>query len=304
MLDRMIRSRRSSRQFKDRPVERETVTRILDAARYAPSARNSQPWRFLVLSGPQELTDMLAVGNEWVLAAPLIMVVMQERDSSPMNLGFAIQNMLLTATQLGLSGHVVGGVDQDALGERIQVDETLSIACLLVFGYPDAGEERNPERKPLSEIAFHGDMDHPWPDSVRTRPERTIDIPIQIRFRDLDAMGHVNNATYFTFLEEARIAFRDRVRGPGNHPHDFDVVVAENHLAYRRAILPGEAIVIKCWISDIRDKSYRFHYSLVNEETGEEKASGYTVMVGFDYRAGTVQPLDPGFRQRVAPYSV
>ena len=60
MLDKVIRSRRSSRQFKDRPVERETVTRILDAARYAPSARNSQPWRFLVLSDPQWLKDMVA----------------------------------------------------------------------------------------------------------------------------------------------------------------------------------------------------------------------------------------------------
>ena len=117
-------------------------------------------------------------------------------------------------------------------------------------------------------------------------------------------MGHVNNATYFTFMEEARIGFRDRIRKSVADPTDFRSVVAENHLRYTRPITLGESIVVKCWVSRLREKSYYFHYSIINPDTNEQKAVGYTVMVGFNYQTGHVQPLGEHYLEHLRPYSV
>ncbi len=134
--------------------------------------------------------------------------------------------------------------------------------------------------------------------------EKTIDVPITVRFRDLDALGHVNNATYFTYLEQARIGFRDQVLPELEDSDTFYSVVAENHLVYRKPIVFGEKIILRCFLSHVREKSYRFNCIILNRETGEEKAYGYSVMVGFNYKTGRVAPLNPAFMGPTLPYTV
>ncbi len=135
-------------------------------------------------------------------------------------------------------------------------------------------------------------------------PEKTVDVPISIRFRDLDALGHVNNATYFTYLEQARIGFRDHVVPEISGKSEFYSVVAENHLAYKKPIVFEDRIVVRCFLSHVREKSYRFNCIILNPETGEEKARGYSVMVGFNYKTGKVAPLNPAFMEPTRPYTV
>ena len=135
-------------------------------------------------------------------------------------------------------------------------------------------------------------------------PEKTVDVPLTVRFRDLDALGHVNNATYFTYMEQARIGFRDQVLPELTDSDAFYSIVAENHMAYRKPIVFGEKIVVRCFLSHIREKSYRFNCIIQNAETGEEKARGYSVMVGFDYKTGRAAPLNPAFMKPTAPYTV
>ncbi len=135
-------------------------------------------------------------------------------------------------------------------------------------------------------------------------PEKTIDIPINIRFRDLDALGHVNNATYFTYMEQARIGFRNRVVPEISGKLEFYSVVAENYLRYKKPIVFEDKIVARCFLSHVREKSYRFNCIFLNPETGEEKARGYSVMVGFNYKAGRVAPLNPAFMEPTLPYTV
>ncbi|MCK5879815.1 MAG: acyl-CoA thioesterase [Holophagae bacterium] len=136
-----------------------------------------------------------------------------------------------------------------------------------------------------------------------TMPEKTIDVPVTVRFRDLDAMGHVNNATYFTYLEQARIGFRDQVVPELSGKAAFFSVVVENHLIYRKPIVYEDKVIVQCFLSHIREKSYRFNYIILNPETGEEKARGYSVMVGFDYKTGRVSPLNPTFMEPTHPYT-
>jgi len=140
--------------------------------------------------------------------------------------------------------------------------------------------------------------------NVESKAAHPIRVTIEPRFRDLDAMGHVNNAVYFTYLETARIKVRERLSTHATDPMDFNAIVAENHLVYRRPIEMGEPVALDCWFSHIRDKSYRFNYHVINPDTGELKAEGYTVMVGYDYRTGRVAPLTPEFLDRIRPHSV
>jgi acyl-CoA thioester hydrolase len=135
-------------------------------------------------------------------------------------------------------------------------------------------------------------------------PEKTVDVPVTVRFRDLDAMGHVNNATYFTYLEQARIGFRDQVIPGLSGKSEFHSVVAENHLIYRKPIVyEDKEVIVRCFLSHVREKSYRFNYILMNPETGEEKARGYSVMVGFNYKTGRVAPLNTAFMEPARPYT-
>jgi len=134
-------------------------------------------------------------------------------------------------------------------------------------------------------------------------PEKTVDVPVTVRFRDLDAMGHVNNATYFTYLEQARIGFRDQVIPEFSGKSEFYSVVAENHLIYRKPIFYEDKIIVRCFLSHVREKSYRFNYILMNPETGEEKARGYSVMVGFNYKTGRVASLNTAFMEPARPYT-
>ena len=304
MFDEVMRRRFSARFYRPSKVENTMITYLLEAARLAPSSRNDQPWQFVVLRDIPRLVDVLSAGNEWVLKAPLVVAALRHGDASPFNLGLAVENMLLAATDLGLSGHVVGGIDRSAMAGLLLLPEETVVECLLTFGYPANGTPGESSKKALSEIAFDGELGNPWPHAISLEPSRTIDIPVTVRFRDLDAMGHVNNATYFTFLEEARIGFRERAGEQVDDPMDFHVVVAENHLKYRKPIIMGERIIVRCWISHVKEKSYFFHYKVVNGETGEDKAIGHTVMVGFDYQTGRVEPLGDDLVALLRPYSV
>ena len=115
VFDDLIRKRTSTRAYRPRVVDTQTITHLLEAARLAPSSPNQQPWRFVVLDENQILAPVLSAGNEWVLHAPVVMAVLREQTASPFNIGLAVENMLLAATDRGLSGHVVGGFDREAL---------------------------------------------------------------------------------------------------------------------------------------------------------------------------------------------
>jgi len=104
-------------------------------------------------------------------------------------------------------------------------------------------------------------------------------------------------------MEQARIGFRDQVLPEFSGRFEFFAVVAENHLIYRKPIFYEDKIIVRCFLSHIRGKSYRFNYILLNPETGEEKARGYSVMVGFNYKTGQVAPLDPAFMEPTRPYT-
>lgn len=110
--------------------------------------------------------------------------------------------------------------------------------------------------------------------------------PVEIRFGDIDAMGHVNNARYFTYFEQGRINFLDSVLGTNIKYAERGIIVANAHADFKIPVLFRDKISVLTRVSKIGTKSFELSYSLVKDENGirRECASGFTTMVCFDYR--------------------
>jgi acyl-CoA thioester hydrolase len=118
--------------------------------------------------------------------------------------------------------------------------------------------------------------------------------PIQVRWRDVDALGHVNNATVVTYLETARTElWRERFGGGSAIPF----VVAEVRVRYRKQIRLDDLVRVGVWVSDLRGARYTFEYRV--EANGELAAEAATLMAHL--RPGEVRPSRiPGdLRQRL-----
>ncbi len=117
-----------------------------------------------------------------------------------------------------------------------------------------------------------------------------------VRFRDLDAMGHVNNATYLTYLEEARVRFWDHLASMHREldPHRFPFVIARAEVDFVRPLFLGDRVWVDLWVSRIGRSSFEFAYRLYNTHM-EEVARARTVQVHVTGEGST--PL-PDFMRR------
>ncbi len=162
----LIQKRRSIRRFTDEPVSDEQVTELLDAARWAPSAGNQQPWHFYVVrdeSLREQLVEV-AFGQSFLAQAPVVIVVCAEPERSAhryddrgrqlyclQDTAAAIQNILLVAESRGLSSCWMGAFDEKQCTQVLSLPEERRPVALLPIGYPDI-DPKAPRRRPLEEI--------------------------------------------------------------------------------------------------------------------------------------------------------
>ena len=115
-----------------------------------------------------------------------------------------------------------------------------------------------------------------------------------VRFRDCDAMGHVNHAVYFTYLEQCRLTFWREVTG-GPSPHTR-VIVARAECDYRAPAHFGDELEVRLRVGEIGRSSFGLQYEIVHVKSGRLIATGKTVMVSYDYEAGKSVPLPESAR--------
>ncbi|MDO8661406.1 MAG: nitroreductase family protein [Candidatus Woesearchaeota archaeon] len=167
-IEKAIALRRSVRKYLDIPVEMEKVGNILDAGRFAPSAGNIQPWRFVLITDPdcrQKIAEA-CVQQYWMARAPLHIVVAveshkskrmyQERGEKRYALfdgAAAVQNMLLVATAQGLGSCWVAAFDDEMLSKATGVPESVMIVGVLTMGYSDENPVM-PLRYSLEDVTF------------------------------------------------------------------------------------------------------------------------------------------------------
>ncbi|NTW52820.1 MAG: nitroreductase [Chlorobiaceae bacterium] len=162
----LVASRYSVRGYQpDRPVPKEILERILDAGRFAPSAKNLQPWKFLLVSSP----DMLArVGGcyrgEWLRQAPHVLIVTGDRDAAwvrssdgwnslETDLGIAMDHLILAAHAEGLGTCWISAYDPAMLREVLGLRPNEEVFAITPLGYPSNPPETRPKtRKPLEEV--------------------------------------------------------------------------------------------------------------------------------------------------------
>lgn len=123
--------------------------------------------------------------------------------------------------------------------------------------------------------------------------------PIDIRFADIDALGHVNNAKYFTYFEQARIKFLDDLFGDTIRYEVNGVIVASAHADFKIPVLFKDKIFVRTWCSRLGKKSFDISYSLFKNNDGKEveMATGLTAMVCFDYTKGASMEMPDLWRK-------
>ncbi len=128
-------------------------------------------------------------------------------------------------------------------------------------------------------------------------------IEFPVRFSDVDSMGHVNNAVYLTYFEEARIHyFKNLIKLKLNDKPLIDIIVLETRCAYRSPAFFGETIRIHSRVSWMRSKVTEMQYLITDVQTGRKVADGASILVPYDYRTGQSVPVPDDVRKAVSEF--
>lgn len=125
---------------------------------------------------------------------------------------------------------------------------------------------------------------------------------VEVIFADLDAMGHVNNATYFTYMETARTKFIMELLNL-NNPEQLPIIVAEASCTYKSPASWGEKLKIGLGVSRFGTTSFDLSYHIQTED-GRLVATAKTVQVVFDYKNKQSMPIPPEFKTKLSAYQL
>ncbi|HEK85757.1 MAG TPA: hypothetical protein ENO29_05340 [Candidatus Aminicenantes bacterium] len=174
-LDEIIRQRRSIRRYLSKPVEREKIIACLEAARLAPSAENSQPWRFLVIDDSELKVKVAEKAFSGIYSmcrfaaqAPVLVLLLAKPDILANRLGKLIQgtqfylldvgiageHFVLKAEELGLGSCWIGWFNQRAVRKLLRIPRGFHLVAIIAVGYPEKRPTGEHLRKPLEEIAW------------------------------------------------------------------------------------------------------------------------------------------------------
>ncbi len=150
IINELIEKRYSPLAFDSKPVEEVKILKLFEAARWAPSSRNEQPWRFIYATREESdafnnMYDTLAEGNRvWAKNVPLLILSVAARNSSfngkpnyyaMHDTGMAVGNLLVQATDMGLYVHQMGGFDKEMARENLGIPDGFDPVAMIAVGY-------------------------------------------------------------------------------------------------------------------------------------------------------------------------
>ncbi|MCJ7585985.1 MAG: acyl-CoA thioesterase [Anaerolineales bacterium] len=132
-------------------------------------------------------------------------------------------------------------------------------------------------------------------------PEFRFYYPIEVRYGDLDPQGHVNNAKYLTYFEQARVHYLLRLGmfDEGQSFTNIGIILADAHVTFLASIRFGQPVRVGVRTSRLGNKSMTMEYCLEDAENGQELATGSTVLVGYDYRTNETIPIPEEWREKI-----
>jgi acyl-CoA thioester hydrolase len=122
-----------------------------------------------------------------------------------------------------------------------------------------------------------------------------------IRWRDLDALGHVNNAVYFTYLEQARIRYLHELTMISNDPGDIGIILAEASCRFKSPLELGEQVTVYLHVSELRNSSFIIEYRMEGAG-GRLAATARSVQVCYDYEERHSVPIPDAWREAITAY--
>lgn len=179
-IDPLLKKRWSPYAISDKKVEQAKINSLFEAARWAPSSFNEQPWKIIYATKEnseqyKKLADLLAEGNAWAKNAYMLMLICaepnfahngKENRNHQYDAGAAIQNLFLQATSMGLVAHEMAGFDAEGAHGALNIPEGNSVLAMMAVGYygdkeslpPElqAREDKQRERKKIEEFIFEG----------------------------------------------------------------------------------------------------------------------------------------------------
>ena len=162
---RQIRERYSVRSYQKRPVEKEKLEAVLEAGRLAPSAKNLQEWRFVVVQDAKTRKKLVpaAYNQAFVGEAPVVIaccagnaeyIMRCGQTAYPIDVAIAIDHMTLQAVEEGLGTCWIGSFYEDQVKAVLNIPDNVRVVELLVLGYP-ADKPKPKNREPLDNIACY-----------------------------------------------------------------------------------------------------------------------------------------------------
>lgn len=169
----LFAKRESCRSYKDIPVEREKLEKIVEMGRLAPSACNAQPWKYIIIDEQQAKEKLLDAFDDdgvncckWGTSVPAFIVICEEyanlipkvRDRldsqhfAQIDIGLTAMTMCYGAVELGLSTGMIGVVNQKKMQKAFGIPEDKTVRLVIAVGYGEDGEPRKKVRKELDEI--------------------------------------------------------------------------------------------------------------------------------------------------------
>jgi nitroreductase len=172
----VIHARTSVRSFSEKEVEEEKITYVLEAARLAPSLRNKQCWRFIVIKNKETITAIAKTSfiNPWLKTAPVLLAACADPTESATNndidyytvdVSIAMEHIILAATDRGLGTCWIAGFNEEKVKKLLEIPKRIRVVALTPLGYP-AGSKgivqnvirsltKGNKRKSLDEIVHH-----------------------------------------------------------------------------------------------------------------------------------------------------
>jgi len=174
----IIKKRHSVRNFKDKPVDKSILLSLAEAARLSPSACNAQPWRFVTVTKKSIIKDIVDKGlggvvpNKWAALAPVMIVGCAKLNLlthyigesikgihyHQIDLGIAMEHMVLQATEMGLGTCWIGWFKEKKIKNILHLPKDWKIISLLALGYPQEESNSHTSRLNLDEILFFNRM--------------------------------------------------------------------------------------------------------------------------------------------------
>jgi len=171
----LVKKRQSDREYLSKPVEKEKIDRILEAARLAPSACNAQPWKFVVVTDPEKRLQVAEAAaskllsmNHFTRQAPVQLILVEESANFTSNiggwatnkhyphidLGIVASHICLAAADEGLGSCIIGWFDENKIQKSLEIPKNKRVMLVVLLGY-SAQPLRDKKRKTIDEIVAY-----------------------------------------------------------------------------------------------------------------------------------------------------